>query len=101
MNPFARIVVAAPVSMPKPAPKVPPASFEASLAELEAIVRNMEAGQLSLEESLAAYERGAILLKQCQETLGAAEQKLKVLESDALRDFEPASGESSAEEPGE
>ncbi|MFZ2909721.1 MAG: exodeoxyribonuclease VII small subunit, partial [Candidatus Desulfobacillus denitrificans] len=36
----------------------PPASFEAALAELESIVQGMEAGKLSLEESLAAYQRG-------------------------------------------
>ena len=51
----------------------------------------MEAGQLPLEESLAAYERGAALLKHCQETLGAAEQKLRILENGALREFEPPS----------
>lgn len=79
--------------MTKSAPKVPPATFEASLAELEAIVREMEAGQLPLEESLAAYERGAVLLKHCQEALGAAEQKLKILENGTLRDFDPAADE--------
>lgn len=77
----------------------PPASFEASLAELEAIVRDMEAGQLPLEESLAAYERGTTLLKHCQEALGAAEQKLKILENGGLRDFAPVSGNSAPDEP--
>ncbi|MCX7174316.1 MAG: exodeoxyribonuclease VII small subunit [Proteobacteria bacterium] len=75
-----------------------PASFEASLAELEAIVRDMEAGQLPLEESLAAYERGAVLLKHCQDALGAAEQKLKILENGSLHDFEPASGKPALDE---
>ena len=64
-----------------------PVSFEAALAELEAIVREMETGQLPLEQSLAAYERGAALLKYCQEALAAAEQKLQVLEGGALSDF--------------
>ena len=50
----------------------------------------MEAGDASLEQSLAAYERGVVLLKHCQETLSAAEQKLLLLENDVLRDFEPA-----------
>lgn len=81
--------------MTKSSPKVPPATFEAALAELEAIVREMEAGQLPLEESLAAYERGAVLLKRCQEALGAAEQKLKILENGAMRDFDPAADERS------
>jgi len=65
----------------------PPASFEAALGELESIVHDMESQQLPLEESLAAYERGAALLKYCQETLGAAEQKLQILESGGLREF--------------
>ena len=84
--------------MAKPTPQGPPASFEASLAELEAIVREMEAGQLPLDESLAAYERGAALLKHCQEALGAAEQKLKILENGALRDFESGSGNPASDE---
>jgi len=78
--------------MAKPQPNACPASFEACLAELEAIVRDMEAGQLPLEESLAAYERGAMLLKHCQEALSAAEQKLQILENGTLRAFEPVSG---------
>ena len=76
--------------MVKSARNAPPASFEAALAELETIVRAMEAGQLPLEESLAAYERGAALLKHCQEALGAAEQKLKILENGSLREFDLA-----------
>lgn len=65
-----------------------PASFEAALSELEGIVRAMEAGQLPLEESLAVYERGAALLKHCQQALSAAEQKLQILEEGQLRDFD-------------
>lgn len=62
-------------------------SFEAALAELESIVQNMESGKLSLEESLAAYQRGAALLKHCQAALSAAEQKIQVLEGEELRDL--------------
>ncbi len=65
----------------------PPVSFEAALAELETIVREMEAGQLPLEQSLAAFERGTALLKHCQTALGAAEQKLQILEAGQLADF--------------
>jgi exodeoxyribonuclease VII small subunit len=68
-------------------PSHPPASFEAALAELEAIVREMEAGQLPLEQSLTAFARGATLLKHCQEALTAAEQKLQILEAGQLHDF--------------
>lgn len=67
--------------------------FEAALAELEQIVQNMEGGRLPLEESLAAYRRGAELLKRCQQQLGDAERQIQVLENGALRDFEPGSGE--------
>ncbi|MBI3524614.1 MAG: exodeoxyribonuclease VII small subunit [Betaproteobacteria bacterium] len=76
-----------------PRPALPP-TFEAALTELEAIVRDMEAGQLPLEESLAAYERGAALLKHCQEALAAAEKKLQILENGSLRDFNPDPGNS-------
>jgi exodeoxyribonuclease VII small subunit len=73
-------------SMPA-APQTPP-SFESALQELEAIVQAMESGNAPLEESLAAYERGVVLLRQCQETLAAAEHKLQILESGVLRDFD-------------
>ena len=62
--------------------------FEAALAELEQIVRNMEGGRLPLEESIAAYRRGSELLKHCQQQLADAERKIQVLENGALRDFE-------------
>ena len=64
-------------------------SFEAALQELERIVQAMEAGDAPLEESLAAYERGMALLKHCQETLSAAEHKLRILENGVLHEFEP------------
>ena len=68
--------------------------FEAALMELEQIVQNMESGQLSLEDSIAAYRRGSALLKHCQQQLSDAERKIQILENDSLRDFEPARGES-------
>ncbi len=68
----------------------PPASFEAALQELEGIVAAMESGEAPLEESLAQYERGMALLKVCQERLGAAEQKIRLLEDGALRDLADA-----------
>jgi exodeoxyribonuclease VII small subunit len=65
----------------------PPASFEAALDELESLVRTLEDGGAPLEESLAAYERGRALLVFCQETLGQAEQKVRLLDNGALREF--------------
>ena len=65
----------------------PPQSLEAALAELEKVVSSMEDGQLPLERSLAAYKRGADLLKYCQAALQDAQQQVKVLEDGILRDF--------------
>ena len=72
----------------------PPASspgmtFESALEELEAIVARMEDGKLPLEESLAAYQRGAELIKYCESRLSAAQARIAVLEGDTLRDFSP------------
>jgi exodeoxyribonuclease VII small subunit len=64
-----------------------PAGFETALAELEKIVSAMEAGQLSLEESLANYRRGAELLTYCQGQLQAVQGQVKVLEEGLLKDF--------------
>ena len=69
-------------------PSVVPASFEAALAELEAIVAAMEGGQLPLKESLVAYKRGAELLQFCQSTLKDAEQQVEVFEKGVLKAFE-------------
>ncbi len=66
--------------------------FETALSELEQIVENMEAGNLSLEDSIAAYRRGSELLKHCQHQLNDAEQKIQVLENGVLRDFDTAVG---------
>lgn len=63
------------------------ASFESALDELEKIVASMEAGQMPLEQSLAAYKRGAELLKFCQSALQDAQQQVKVLEDNVLKSF--------------
>ena len=59
--------------------------FEAALAELEKLVAAMEAGQLPLEESLSAYQRGVELLQHCQRQLADAEEKVRVLDNGTLR----------------
>jgi exodeoxyribonuclease VII small subunit len=51
-------------------------SYEAARAELEDVVRRLEAGGLSLEESLALWERGESLAKTCQEWLDGARARL-------------------------
>lgn len=62
-------------------------TFETALAELEKIVEAMEEGQMPLEQSLAAYKRGAELLKFCQGQLLDAQQQVKVLENSVLKNF--------------
>jgi exodeoxyribonuclease VII small subunit len=60
-------------SLPEPLP------FEQALAELEKIVRDLEDGQITLEESLARYEKGVGLLKFCYGQLQHAEQRIRLL----------------------
>lgn len=63
--------------------------FETALSELESLVEKMEAGDLSLEDSLAAFERGVKLTRHCQSSLKAAELKVKLLtESGDLVDLD-------------
>jgi len=57
----------------------PVADFEASLDSLEQLVEKMEHGDLSLEESLAAYERGVGLYRRCQQALEEAELRVRLL----------------------
>jgi len=53
--------------------------FENALEELEELVTSMEEGELSLEESLQAFEKGIKLTRECQTALKQAEQKVQVL----------------------
>lgn len=53
--------------------------FEGALAELEELVAKMEGGSLSLEDSLAAFERGIKLTRECQAALRSAELRIKAL----------------------
>lgn len=62
-------------------------SFEMAMTELENVVSDLEAGKLTLEESLAAYQRGAELLQQCRTRLDDAQQQVRVLEEGVLKPF--------------
>lgn len=53
--------------------------FEKALEELEKLVSSMEDGELSLEDSLQAFEKGIKLTRECQTALKKAEQKVQVL----------------------
>ena len=57
-------------------------SFEKAMSELEVIVRSLEDGKLTLEESLLAFEKGIKLVNICNTKLSEAEQKVKILLSD-------------------
>lgn len=58
-------------------------TFESALARLEEIVKLLESGDLSLEETLAHYEEGSRLVKECAGRLDQAEQRIKVLSGEA------------------
>lgn len=67
--------------------------FEVALAELEGIVDQLESGDLSLEDSLAAFEKGVGLVKLCNQKLAEVEKKIELLVKDRegklqLRRFE-------------
>lgn len=59
--------------------KKPASSFEKNLSALEKVVEQLESGELSLEESLAQFERGIVLARECQRALQEAEQKVQIL----------------------
>lgn len=67
--------------------------FEGALKELESLVEKMEAGNISLEDSLKYFERGIALTRTCQQALAEAEQKVQVLleknGSEQLQTFTP------------
>ena len=71
-----------------------PVDFEKALAELEGIVKQLEAGNLALEKSLALFERGVQLARACKEKLAEAELKVSQL----VKDKEGLFGEEPFEE---
>ncbi len=66
-------------------------NFEAALAELEGIVRSLESGKASLEESISAYERGIALKNHCEKKLAEARLKIEkiTLSPDGTTKTEP------------
>jgi exodeoxyribonuclease VII small subunit len=71
-------------------------SFEQSLAQLEALVSQLESGDLPLDQALARFEQGVRLTRECQGALNAAQQKVQLLlqrgESTTMEDFDPIAG---------
>ena len=75
--------------MPKATPKTElpqePASYEAALEELEQLVTRIESGQMPLDQMLAGYQRGAVLLAFCRKRLDAVQDPIKVLDEGSLQ----------------
>ncbi|MAH61018.1 MAG: exodeoxyribonuclease VII small subunit [Legionellales bacterium] len=63
-------------------------SFEKQLEALDDIVKKMEHGELTLSESIDAYEKGIGLVKQCQKALQTAKQKVSKLNDGQLEPFD-------------
>lgn len=57
-----------------------PKDFESAIAELESTVSMMENGQLPLDQSIAAYQRGTELLRHCRQILAEVDQKIRILD---------------------
>jgi exodeoxyribonuclease VII small subunit len=68
-------------------------SYEAALEDIERIVEQLESGELSLEDSLAVFEKGVGLTKYCYQKLDEVEKKIEILTKDRegklqLKNFE-------------
>jgi exodeoxyribonuclease VII small subunit len=72
--------------------------FEAALEELEQVVEQLESGDLSLEDSLAAFEKGVGLVKLCNQKLTEVEKKVELLVKDKEGKLQLKPFESGAEE---
>ena len=73
-----------------------PDSYEAALAELDALIRQMEEGSLNLEASMTAYRRGVNLVTYCRQQLEKVEQQVHVLDGEMLKPFETNGSSSGA-----
>lgn len=65
-----------------------PASFEEAMTELDKLVSQLEAGELPLEASIAAYQRGAELVRYCSIQLEKVDNQVKILDKEMLKTFQ-------------
>lgn len=72
-------------------------SFESALENLEQVVEQLETGELSLEDSLAAFERGVGLVKHCNQKLNEVEKKIEILVKDKEGKFQLKSADELAD----
>jgi exodeoxyribonuclease VII small subunit len=82
----------------KPSANTPPTSFENAMAELSTLVAQMENGDLPLEASLSAYQRGSELIQYCAAQLEKVEQQVKILDAGLLKAFQANAGDSAETE---
>jgi exodeoxyribonuclease VII small subunit len=80
-----------------------PKTFESALEDLEQVVEQLETGELSLEESLAAFEKGVGLTKYCYQKLDDVEKKIELLVKDKegklqLKAFKDLSGQENGDD---
>ena len=78
------------MNTPRRKPSAKGVDLEKSLADLEAIVEQLESGELPLEKSLKEFERGVRLSRECQGALKDAEQRVQVLMGGELKEFSDA-----------
>jgi exodeoxyribonuclease VII small subunit len=74
-------------------------TFETALAELEDIIAGMEGDQLPLDELVTSYEKGAQLLKHCEQVLARAKKRIQVVQLADSGEKELESGGKQAEDP--
>jgi len=76
----------------------PNKKFEDALAELESVVEQLESGDLALEDSLAAFEKGVGLVKLCNQKLTEVEKKVELLVKDKEGNLQLKAFESTSED---
>ena len=70
-------------------PQELPSSYEAALQALDAVVGQLESGELPLDQLLERYQHGSQLLQLCRDKLQAVEEQVKVLDGQMLKPWKP------------